>query len=230
MEVHMTAPHSPSQNGIAKCMNRTLEDLARAMRLAADLPVFLWEQAVAHAAYVHNRAYSSAVKTVTPYEHWHRCKPDVSHLQEFGAPVWVLLQGQKMQLKMEAKSKHRALVGYDDGSKSILFYNAETRKVLNSRNFHFLNPSSAASPEHLLIMPDIAEREGESMVDTLQHIADIDQAGPTNLQKRPADDVEENTRCTRKKRVDYRQLHDPFSDKETMHADKITNLLEGDVD
>jgi len=41
-------------------MNRTLEEFARAMRIAADLPVFLWEQAVAHAAYVRNRAYSSA--------------------------------------------------------------------------------------------------------------------------------------------------------------------------
>ncbi len=68
MEVHMTASYLPSQNSIAKWMNQTLEDLARAMRLAADLPVFLWEQAITHAAYVRNRAYSSALKTATPYE------------------------------------------------------------------------------------------------------------------------------------------------------------------
>ncbi len=41
MEVHMTAPHSPSQNGVAEQMNHMLEDLARAMRFAANLPVFL---------------------------------------------------------------------------------------------------------------------------------------------------------------------------------------------
>jgi transposase InsO family protein len=52
MEVHKTAPYSSSQNGIAKRMNCTLADLARAMRIAANLPVFLWEYAVAHAAYV----------------------------------------------------------------------------------------------------------------------------------------------------------------------------------
>jgi hypothetical protein len=39
MEVYMTTPHSPSQNSIAERMNRTLEDLARAMHFAADLPV-----------------------------------------------------------------------------------------------------------------------------------------------------------------------------------------------
>jgi hypothetical protein len=91
MEVHMTTPHSPSQNRVAEQMNQTLEELARAMHLAANLPVFLWEQAITHAAYVQNRAYSSAVKTATPYERWHGHKPDVSHLREFGAPVWILL-------------------------------------------------------------------------------------------------------------------------------------------
>ena len=126
MEVHMTAPYSLSQNGIAEHMNRTLEELARAMRLAADLPVFLWEHAIAHAVYVRNRAYSSAVKTATPYKCWYSHKPDVAHLREFGAPVWILLQGQKVLPKMEAKSKRRALIGYDDGSKSVKYYTTET--------------------------------------------------------------------------------------------------------
>ena len=50
------------------------------------------------------------------------------------------------------------LVGYDNGLKSVLYYNAETRKILTFRNFHFLEPSTA-SPKCLLIMPD---NEGES--------------------------------------------------------------------
>jgi hypothetical protein len=69
-----------------------------------------------------------------------------------------LLQGQQALLKMEPKSKCRALVGYEDGSKSVLYYNVETRKILTSRNFHFLEPT-IPSPEHLLITPD---DEGES--------------------------------------------------------------------
>ena len=89
----MTAPYSPSQNSVAEWMNRMLEELAWAMRIATDLPIFLWEQAIAHTAYVRNRAYSSAIKVTTPYESWFNKKPDVSHLHEFGAPVWILLQG-----------------------------------------------------------------------------------------------------------------------------------------
>jgi hypothetical protein len=80
MEVHKTAPYLSSQNGIAKHMHCMLADLARVMCIAADLPVFLWEYAVAHAAYVQNQVYSSAIKVNTPYEHWYGQKPDVTHL------------------------------------------------------------------------------------------------------------------------------------------------------
>lgn len=56
-------------------------------------------------------------------------------------------------------------MGFDDGSKSIQYYNAETRKVLTSRNFHFLSLSTdmpPASGEN----PD-APHEGESQGSTL---------------------------------------------------------------
>jgi len=41
----------------------------------------------------------------TPYEMRFKIKPNVSHLCEFGAPVWALLQGQKEPRKMESKSR-----------------------------------------------------------------------------------------------------------------------------
>jgi hypothetical protein len=232
MDVQMTAPHSPSQNGVAERMNRTLEELARAMRLAADLPVFLWEQAVSHAAYVRNRAYNSAIKTSTPYERWYGRKPDVSHLREFGAPVWILLQGQKIQPKMEAKSKRRALVGYDDGSRSVKYYNAETRSILTSRNFRFLEPSDTV-PEQVLIIPDDVAREGETMGGARNTVdARNAEPGPSNPKKRPAEDESEESlkRQTRGKRVDYKRLDDPFTEDEAMSVEQLTNLLEGDED
>ena len=46
----LTAPYSPSQNGVAERMNRTLVELSCAMLSDSELPEFLWEPAVAHAA------------------------------------------------------------------------------------------------------------------------------------------------------------------------------------
>ena len=54
IELQMTAPYSPSQNGIAERMNRTLVELVRTILTASNLPEFLWELAVAHVAYMRN--------------------------------------------------------------------------------------------------------------------------------------------------------------------------------
>ena len=47
--IETTAPYSPSQNGIAERLNRTLLKTARAMIIAKGLLKFLWDEAVAHA-------------------------------------------------------------------------------------------------------------------------------------------------------------------------------------
>jgi hypothetical protein len=141
-------------------------------------------------------------------------------------------------LKMEPRSKCRALVGYDDSSKSVLYYSAESRKVLTSQNFKFLDPSHA-DPERILITPDDAVREGEpdgGMQNIVRDVSDVQlEAGPSVPRKRSVDadeDAVESTtrRRTRGKKVDYRHLNDPFSDEEVMSAEQLMNLLEGDDD
>ena len=143
-----------------------------------------------------------------PYECWFNIKPDVSHQHEFGAPVWILLQGQQVLLKMEAWSKHRALVGYNDGSTLVIYYNAETRKILISRNFHFLEPS-IASPEHLLIMPN-DEGESRDATDIITGTPGESSGRPLNPLKHQADEEAEGSTCRmRGRRIDYQHLSDP---------------------
>ena len=52
IEAQPTAGYSPSQNGAAERLNRTLVELARAMLLARSVPTFLWDYAILHAAYL----------------------------------------------------------------------------------------------------------------------------------------------------------------------------------
>jgi len=194
IDVQMTAPYSPSQNGIAERMNRTLVELARAMM--RGLPAFLWEYAINHSTYLRNRAYTKSLKSQTPYEKWFKKKPNVSHLREFGAPVWVLLQGQKQPKKMEPKSRRRIFVGYDEGSKSIKYYNAKTRKVLTSQNIRFLNLTNIESPlEQIGIIPD-APHEGELEEGTLPTSGNN---SDSLKRKRDEIEIEPNERHTRAK-------------------------------
>ena len=91
LEVQPTAPYSPSQNSVAECLNCTLAELTCAMLIGWDVPKFLWEYAIQHTAYLHERTPTYPLKGKMPYEAWYNRKPNVAHLQEFGAPVWILI-------------------------------------------------------------------------------------------------------------------------------------------
>jgi transposase InsO family protein len=136
MIIEPTAPYSPSQNGVAERFNRTLLELARAMLIARNLPQFLWDEAVAHAAYLRNRAPTRALEGKTPYEAWYRRKPSVAHLREFGCDVWILDES-KSRSKLDPKSQKMKFMGFMDGSKSIRYYDPDKRNVKVSRNFAF---------------------------------------------------------------------------------------------
>ena len=205
LDMQTTAPYSPSQNGVAERMNRTLVELGRAMLKGQTLPEFLWEYAIAHAAYLRNRSYTTILKNQTPYQIWNNTKPNVNHLREFGAPVWVMLQGQKQPRKMLPKSQRRAYVGFEDGSKSVKYYNADTRKVLTSRNYRFLTIPTGTPPEEIVVAPDMP-REGEMEESTLRMGSD------SQKRKREIEDEPEKM-VTRAKRVDYRYLDDPYPDE-----------------
>ena len=175
-----------------------------------SLPQFLWEYAVNHASYLRNRAYTKSLGNQTPYEKRFKRKPNVVHLREFGTLVWVLLQGQKEPRKMESKSRQRIFVGYDDGSKSIKYYNPEIRKVLTSRNFRFLNLSNnPLPPEPITIMPN-PSCEGEGERNTPMSIG---KKGDSSKRKREEEE-DQNQKRTRGIRIDYRYLQNPFPDEE----------------
>ena len=95
----MTTPYSPSQNSVTECINHTLVKLAHAMLTDSKLLESLWEPAVTHTTYVWNLSYAKYTSKVTLYQQWHGDKPDVSHLCEFGAPIWILAQGQSVKVQ-----------------------------------------------------------------------------------------------------------------------------------
>src|ERR1700683_1181688 len=214
-------------------MNRTLTELARANLNGQEIPEYLWEYAISHAAYIRNRAYMKPMGTLTPYQGWFNYKPNIAHLREFGAPIWILLQGQKEQCKMLPKSKRRIYVGYNDGSNSVKYYNAETRKVLTSRNFRSLQlPMDPKPPEPIVITPNIPH-EGESGAGHMPQSGVTPEAGPSKpdgpsrKRKRYVENPEDididQPRRTRGHRPDYRYLSNPFGYE---GEEEVTNLLE----
>ena len=138
------------------------------------------------------------------------------------------MQGQKVPRKMLPKAQRRAYVGFDDGSKVIKFYYAQTRKILLTRNYHFITPSEPSPCEDIAVDPDEFQRELAPPSEGGSNRGIRSDGSDMNSNKRSADvDIdprepkrvarEEGTpdepRKTRGKRVDYKYLNDPFPDK-----------------
>ena len=126
-------------NGIAERENRILCDTARSMLFASELTRternLLWAEAVLTAAYIRNRIPNYRTGTnVTPYEHWHGSKPDISHLRVFGSAAYVHIPDCKRK-KFDAKSRKAVLVGYDwMTTKVFRVYDREKRIVEAASN------------------------------------------------------------------------------------------------
>jgi hypothetical protein len=174
-----TTAYSPSQNGVAERMNHTLVELARTMINGCELPKFLWELVIKHATYLQNWSYT-CVCELMPYQAWTREKPDISHLREFGAPVWILWQGAHVGHKLEPKSQQRLFVSFNDGTKAVKYYSPESQKILILRNYHFLT------------LPDTppAVTEGiEIHAPDMQHEGEAAGSGPRSMPQLNADNT-----------------------------------------
>lgn len=165
IEIQTTSPHSPSQNGIAERFNRTLVELARAMLFAKRLPGFLWAEAVSHAAYLRNHAPTRALDGMTPEQAWTGRRPDVSHLREFGCPVWVRDEDNNLS-KFAPRANEHVFVGFVDGPKAIRYYDARTRRIKSSRNYVFGNNPDVDDTPGLVVL-----LEGERNVEDNQQNA-----------------------------------------------------------
>jgi len=96
-----------------------------------------------------------------PLEAWSGHKPDVSHLCEFGSPVWILNEGQLT--KLQPKSTKHTFMGFMDGPKAIKYYDAATRQVHVSCNFHFPVISTPQTQPNInaTLLQNSAQSEGE---------------------------------------------------------------------
>ena len=68
IRMEKTIPGTPQQNGVAKLMNKTLNERTRSMRLHAGIPKTFWTNAISTAAYLINRGPSIPMKFRLPEE------------------------------------------------------------------------------------------------------------------------------------------------------------------
>ena len=129
---HFTAPHTSAQNGCVEHLHRTLMNKARAMRLACNAPLYLWDEFVLTASYLSTLTASKVLEGRTPYELWFGSPPSLSCLREIGSRAFVFIHGANP--KIAAKSAEGTLIGYASNSKAYRVWFHDTGRIVDS--FH----------------------------------------------------------------------------------------------
>jgi hypothetical protein len=132
---HLTAPYSSQQNGVAKHKNQTILDMVRNMLKSKNMPKEFWAETVDCVVYLLNRCKRSSLENVTPQEAWSGLKPTVSHLKVFDSVAYVHIPDQR-HVKLDDKSLKLIFVGYDERSKSYIFFDPTNKKIHISRDVH----------------------------------------------------------------------------------------------
>nr|GFA14347.1 hypothetical protein [Tanacetum cinerariifolium] len=144
-----SAARTLQQNGVVERRNRTLVEAARTMLTYANLPSFLWAEAIAIACFTQNRSIIHKHFDKTPYELINKRKPNIKFFRVFGCRCYLLNDYEDVG-KLKAKRDIEVFVGYSKESVAFIIYNKQTRKIHESVNMNFDEISEMASKQFSL--------------------------------------------------------------------------------
>jgi len=122
------------------CQNCTIQEMARCMLEAKDIPKDLWAEAVHTAVHIINRSPTKSLGKVTPYEALYREKPKVDYFRTFGCTAYVHVPDSKRG-KLYRKSTICIFIGYCKDTKAYRLFYMDKNKIVTSRDVEFYESS-----------------------------------------------------------------------------------------
>lgn len=181
IQYEKTVPESPQQNGVAERTIGILSSMARSMLLNADLSDFFSPLAILAASHIKNRVPHASTLPKTPFEFWHRRKPDLSHLRPFGTPVTSRILNAKSLTKFDARGESGRFVGYARDAKGYLIWFPAKRAVRVRRDLVFHDFPVPAPVQHTNIdrmWPEVYMENESRLTDNepllLEHSIQVD--------------------------------------------------------
>nr|GEX65346.1 retrotransposon-related protein [Tanacetum cinerariifolium] len=111
LHMDLCGPITPQQNGVVERRNRTLVKAARTMLTFANLPLFLWAEAIATACFTQNRSIIYKRFDKTPYELINKRKPNIKFFYVFGCRCYLFNNYDDVG-KLKPKGDIGVFVGY----------------------------------------------------------------------------------------------------------------------
>nr|GEX62498.1 hypothetical protein [Tanacetum cinerariifolium] len=168
---YVEAARTLQQNGFMERRNRTLVEVARTMLTFANLPLFLWAEAITTTCFTQNRSIIYKNFDKTSYELINKRKPNIKFLQVFGCRCYLLNDYDDVG-KLKANGDIIDFVGYSKESATFRVYNKRTQKIHESMNVNFDEISEMASKQFSLepALTNLNEK-GKSLNPTVSQVS-----------------------------------------------------------
>nr|GEV14833.1 integrase, catalytic region, zinc finger, CCHC-type, peptidase aspartic, catalytic [Tanacetum cinerariifolium] len=142
-----SAARTPQQNGVVERRNRTLVEAARTMLTMltfANLPLFLWAEAIAIAYFTQNRSIIHKRFDKTPYELMNKRKPNIKFFHVFVFRCYLLNDYEDVR-KLKAKWILECLL---DIQKSMLLSEFTTNELIMKSSTTNVETSNVKIPSN----------------------------------------------------------------------------------
>nr|GEZ36748.1 hypothetical protein [Tanacetum cinerariifolium] len=150
-----SAARTPQQYGVVERRNGTLVEATRTMLTFANLPSFLWAEAIATACFTQNHSIIHKRFDKTPYELINKRKPNIKFFRVFGCRCYLLNDYEDVG-NLKAKGDIGVFIGYSKESAAFKIYNKRTRKIHERVNVNLYVISEMASKQFSL-EPDLSK-------------------------------------------------------------------------
>lgn len=131
-----SASESPEQNGHSERKGGILAMKARALRIDAGLPIFLWNEVITTAGYLANRTPMAKHGWKTPYELVTGEVPNLAHLKRYGCKAYTLDKHIPRRRKLQERAHIGHLIGYNARNIFRIWIPSQ-RKVIRTRDVMF---------------------------------------------------------------------------------------------
>nr|GEX63865.1 hypothetical protein [Tanacetum cinerariifolium] len=217
-----SAARTPQQNGVVERRNQTLVEAARTMLTFANLPLFLWAEAIATACFTQNRSIIHKRFDKTPYELMNKRKPNIKFFHVFGCRCYLLNDYEDVG-KLKAKGNIGVFVGYLKESAAFRIYNKQTRKIHESVNVNFDEISEMAS-KHFSLEPGLSNlnETGKSSNPSVSQVSETSKKDLEDLFQKIYDEYFDSSKIMKSSttNVETSNVEIPSNEEEVFHETK----------
>lgn len=144
----VSCPYTREQNGVLERKNRHIRETIVTLLQHASLPSIFWHHACAIATSLINRMVTPILHISSLFEKLYNVIPDLDSLRVFGCTCYPLMTPHRMD-KLQPKTIRCVFIGFANGYKGYICYNATLKKCIISRHIIFeetIFPYALTSP------------------------------------------------------------------------------------